>query len=96
MFTFALALLVGLSARVVSAQCQSFGVDIVNGGTYYINPASTASFSFTTGFTGTCTTDDLPLLQLPDGTELICGFINEAANTVATSTWYRSSLKTEC
>jgi len=88
MFTLALALLAGLCARSVSAQCNSFGIDIANGGTYYINPASTAPFTFETGFEGTCTTSDTPILQLPDGTQFTCSLIQEVAGANAITTWY--------
>jgi hypothetical protein len=37
----------------VKAQLSSFGADVANGGTYFINLGSTAPFSFTGGFSGT-------------------------------------------
>jgi hypothetical protein len=81
--------------RAVQGQsCQSFGVDIGNGGTYYINPASTAQFSFESGF-NYCTTSEAPILQLPDGNTITCSPISEATTgAIVTSTWYvmRSAL----
>jgi len=74
--------------------CQSFGVDIGNGGTYYIDPASTAQFSFQSVFDH-CTTSEAPILQLPDGNTITCSTISEAtAGAIVTSTWYliRSAL----
>lgn len=81
--------------RAVHGQsCQSFGVDIGNGGTYYINPASTAQFSFESAF-NYCTTSEAPILQLPDGNTITCSSISEATTgAIVTSTWYvmRSAL----
>ena len=91
MFSLAIALLVGLCARAVSGQCYSEGVDIGNGGTYYINPASTAPFSIISAFVGTCTTSESPILTLPDNTQLTCSLITEATGVLVSTTWYASS-----
>lgn len=37
---------------IVKADCQSFGVDFVNGGNYFINDGSTDYFSFSSIFEG--------------------------------------------
>jgi hypothetical protein len=70
----------------VVGQCHSFGIDIGNGGTYYINPASPAQFSFTSGFSG-CTAIESPVLQLPDGNTLTCSPVVEGAGVTMFSTW---------
>lgn len=86
-FSIFATLIVVIFTRAACGQsCQSFGVDIGNGGTYYINPASTAQFSFQSGFID-CTTSDAPVLQLPDGNTITCSTISEATSDTVTSTW---------
>ena len=58
-------------------------IDIGNGRTYDINPASTAQFSFTSGFSG-CTA---PVLVLLCGQQFTCSPVVEAAGVPMFSTW---------
>ena len=93
-FSIFVTLAAVMFTRAARAQsCQSFGVDIGNGGTYYINPASAAPFSFESVFND-CTTSEAPILQLPDGNTITCSSISEATGDIVTSTWYvmRSAL----
>jgi hypothetical protein len=75
-----------LSRGVNGQECISFGYDVVNSGVYYINPASTAPFSFQSGL-NYCTQVEASILQLPGGQQLTCTPVVEAAGVPMTSTW---------
>jgi hypothetical protein len=59
-----------------SAQCVEFGLDVANGGTYFINLASSAPFSFKTGYSGCITESVSPILTLPGGNQVTCTSIS--------------------
>jgi hypothetical protein len=84
-----IGILVALAGGLVAAQdCTSSGVDIQSGGTYYINPASSAQFSFTSTFAG-CTSSDsvAPTLQAPGGETYTCSNV-PLSTSDEVSTWY--------
>jgi hypothetical protein len=71
------SLLVALLAYVVSAQdcsgvCKSYGLDIVDGGDYYQNSASSANFTALQDFSG-CQSDLADnILVDPQGDQYLC------------------------
>lgn len=68
---------VGFTNAQSNANCQSAGLDIGNGGTYYYNLASLAPFSFNSIFTE-CFGTTTPILQFPNGAQYTCSSINVA------------------
>ena len=73
------------SAATTSYACQSYGVDIGNGGIYYFDPNSQVSFSFTSGFVS-CTGTTTPILQVPGGATYTCSTIDVTLGDVE-SVW---------
>jgi hypothetical protein len=89
-FSYVSILFAAFFLRGAQAQtCDSAGVDIGNGGTYYINPASGAPFSLQTVFIGAgCDPAQSATvqLQLPNGQIINCSPIPETSFS-QTSTW---------
>lgn len=76
---------VGLSNAQDNANCQSFGVDLANGGTYYFNLASLAPFSFKSDFQQ-CFGTTTPIIGFPDGAQYTCS-VTDMDLGVAETTW---------
>ncbi|KAI1207352.1 uncharacterized protein F4807DRAFT_435485 [Annulohypoxylon truncatum] len=69
-------LVVGLFALKVLAQCSSYGVDYVNGGSYDIDSSSNKNFTFTTIFQGCDQETITPLLIDPNNAQYPCSAVN--------------------
>ncbi|KAI1462861.1 hypothetical protein F4805DRAFT_472071 [Annulohypoxylon moriforme] len=69
-------LFIGLFALRALAQCSSFGVDYVNGGSYDIDSSSNNNFTFTTIFQGCDQETVTPLLIDPKGIQYPCSAVN--------------------
>ncbi|KAK3937407.1 hypothetical protein QBC46DRAFT_319704 [Diplogelasinospora grovesii] len=82
-----LLVLLALFAPRVRADCNSYGVDYSNGGSYYIDGSSNQYFTFITVFQG-CTQESIsPVLVGPDDNEYACSAVNtQPAGTQVTST----------
>ncbi|KAI0881668.1 uncharacterized protein GGS22DRAFT_54808 [Annulohypoxylon maeteangense] len=68
--------MIGLFALRVLAQCSSFGVDYVNGGSYDIDSTSNSNFTFMTIFQGCDQESVTPLLIGPNGAQYPCSAVN--------------------
>ena len=75
----------GFAGAQSNANCQSSGVNIGNGGTYYFNLASLAPFSFESSFSQ-CFGTTTPIIQFPDGTQYTCSATDMDLGTAET-TW---------
>ncbi|KAG4220824.1 hypothetical protein PC116_g30697 [Phytophthora cactorum] len=81
-------LFVGLFTLRVTADCASYGVDYVNGGSYDIDASSNDNFTFTTIFQGCDQESVKPILIDPTGGQHPCSAISTTpAGTQVTSTW---------
>jgi hypothetical protein len=80
-------IIVALIAGVVSGQCTSSGIDIQDGGTYFIG-SSSASFSFITTFSGCTSSSFIPTLSGPGGVTVSCSALDPSASGQQESTWY--------
>ncbi|KAI1441706.1 hypothetical protein F5Y02DRAFT_430826 [Annulohypoxylon stygium] len=69
-------LIIGLFTLRVLAQCSSFGVDYVNGGSYDIDSSSNNNFTFTTIFQGCDQESITPLLIDPKNIQYPCSAVN--------------------
>lgn len=78
---------VALVAGIVSGQCISNGIDIQDGGTYYIG-SSSAAFSFTTTFSGCTATSFIPTISGPGGVSFSCSALDPSQSGQQESTWY--------
>jgi hypothetical protein len=78
---------------VLSQTCQSFGVDVTNGGSIFVNTLSNDSFSFVEQFSG-CSSDDAQNYLIdPAGDQIQCSDTPmNPVNTSETSTWYVSQI----
>jgi len=82
------AVLVAIAAHVVAAQgCVPSGIDVQDGGNYYMNPSSGASFSFKSSFSGSCSGGITPTLFAPDGTAYTCGSLALSTTSEQESVW---------
>lgn len=85
LFAVAFALIVR-----VCAQCQSYGYDFVDGGSYFQNISSTDDFTFISFFEG-CEGEGsiTPILVDPNENEYFCSDIDTSPDdTLFNSTWY--------
>jgi hypothetical protein len=89
------SVLLTLAAAVAAQSCSSSGVDIQDGGTYFIDPSSSASFSFISLFTGSgCSagTNISPVVIDSGGGQHTCSGISESTGIDEESTWYAASM----
>ena len=74
-------------ASGVVADCQSYGIDYANGGSYYIDGGSTDQFTFLSTFSG-CNDENIsPVLQDPNGKQYSCSAVRttpDGAQSVST------------
>lgn len=83
------AVLVAIAARLVAGQaCTPLGVDVQDGGSYYFNPSSSASFSFKSSFTGSCSGSITPTIFGPDGSFYTCSALSLSSAAEQESLWY--------
>ncbi|KAI2466668.1 hypothetical protein F4781DRAFT_345952 [Annulohypoxylon bovei var. microspora] len=68
--------IIGLFSLRALAQCSSYGVDYVNGGSYDIDSSSNNNFTFTTIFQGCDQESVTPLLIDPNGAQHPCSAVN--------------------
>ena len=69
---FALAIFLSSAVADPNSVCNTFGIDFVDGNSYFINTLSNDSFTCVSEFEG-CNADVADImLVLPDGDELIC------------------------
>ncbi|KAI0842463.1 hypothetical protein F5Y06DRAFT_128052 [Hypoxylon sp. FL0890] len=68
--------IIGLFALRTLAQCSSYGVDYVNGGSYDIDSTSNDNFTFTTIFQGCEQESVKPILLDPSGGQHPCSAVN--------------------
>ena len=89
------AVLVAIAPRLVAGPaCTPLGVDVQDGGSYYLNPVSGASFSFKSSFTGSCSGSITPTIFSPDGSFYTCGALSLSSTAEQESVWYHSTLST--
>ncbi|KAI1098471.1 hypothetical protein F4804DRAFT_122926 [Jackrogersella minutella] len=69
-------LIIGLLALRALAQCSSYGVDYVNGGSYDIDSSSNNNFTFTTIFQGCDQESVTPILIDPSGGQHSCSAVD--------------------
>ena len=83
-----LFLIVALVAEVF-AQCQSYGVDFVDGGSYFQNISSSDDFTFISYFEGCAGEGSItPILVDPNEDEYFCSDIETSPDDVNfNSTW---------
>ncbi|KAF4631994.1 hypothetical protein G7Y89_g6135 [Cudoniella acicularis] len=73
--------------RYAAADCNSYGIDYVNGGTYFIDNTQTTNFTFLTDFSGCDNEEITPILVDPNENEYFC-------SDIPTSPDYTSFLST--
>jgi hypothetical protein len=74
--------------QVVRSQtCQSFGVDIANDGSVFVNTLSTDNFSFVEQFSGCSNASAQNILVDQAGDQFECTNTPMTANVSETSTW---------
>ncbi|KAH8687560.1 hypothetical protein BGZ60DRAFT_522209 [Tricladium varicosporioides] len=61
--------------RYAIATCNSYGIDFVDGGSYFIDSSSTANFTFLTDFSGCDSEEITPILVDPNEDEYFCSQI---------------------
>jgi hypothetical protein len=82
------SILAALLPGVFSQGCQSFGVDITEDASVFVNIQSNDSFSFVEQFQNCSNTNAQNYLVDPDGDEIECSDTDmDPANTPETSTW---------
>ena len=89
------SLLLMFAVAVAAQSCSSSGVDIQDGGTYFIDTSSSASFSFISLFAGSgCSsgTSISPVVIDAGGTQHSCSSISESTGVDEESTWHFQSL----
>jgi hypothetical protein len=82
------ALLAGFIAGA-QADCDCYGLDYTNGGSYLIDGYSENKFSFTSQFEGSCFDADIvPILISPEGYGYVCSAVRAGLDQVEqVSTW---------
>lgn len=88
------SVLLTLAASVAAQSCSSSGVDIQDGGTYFIDNSSAASFSFISLFTGSgcsAATSISPILLDTSGVQHSCSSISESTGVDEESAWWSQS-----